>query len=582
MSGTVQEPRPPLDVDPITREVIQNRLMTIVREMSIVLVRASYSPIIYEVKDFSCVLLRPNGDLIAQAEGLPSFLGAMPALLAPLVERYPLDSMRPGDVFLSNDPYSANGTHKNDVNVLRPVFWHDELSLFTVAKAHWSDIGGKDPGSWSPNATNTYQEGVSIPPVRLYAEGQLNQEVLDVVLANTRLRENNLGDLLAEVAACHRGDQRVQSLYDRYGRQEVERCIDSIFDDTEARIRSEIAAIPDGTYPAEDMWESDGVSDEPVRLFLQVTVKGSDVTFDFRDNEPQRAAACANIALVNLVSCCRLALKCLVVPHVSANQGLYRPMQVLTTPGTITHPLHPAPGTTWGDIGRAVIEGVFVALAPVLPDRVIADQSGYGHTTAIAGIRPDTGEPYVHLSPYAVGWGARSSKDGINALCGILNGDNDNVPCEVIEAEFPLRVERFELIQDAGGAGKFRGGLGIRTDFRVLSDGAVVSGSLDRYLYAPRGLFGGGPGMTTALILDLGGEGEANRPKAGGLPVPRGGIISHRTGGAGGYGDPRERDPARIRADVENEYVSPEAAARDYGYAPVDDASAPRLPPAPR
>jgi N-methylhydantoinase B len=292
------------------------------------------------------------------------------------------------------------------------------------------------------------------------------------------------------------------------------------------------------------------------------------VTFDFRDAPPPREGPCGNLYRVNLVSCCRVGLKCIVAPHISANHGMYRPMKVLTTPGTITHAIHPAPGTTWGDVGRAVIEGVFSALAPAVPDRVIANQSGYGHTMAIAGIRPDSGEPYVHLSPYAVGFGARATKDGINALCSIINGDNDNVPCEVVEAEFPLRIDRYELMQDAGGPGKFRGGLAPRTDIRILSDGATVSGSFDRYDFPPQGLFGGKPGMTSALILDLGGESEANRPKVGGWPVPRNSIVSHQPGGGGGYGDPHERSRDLVIADVENGYVSRESAVRDYGLTP--------------
>jgi N-methylhydantoinase B len=259
-------------VDPVTREVVQNRLITIVREMAIALIRASYSPIIYEVKDFSCVLVRPNGELVVQAEGIPVFLGAMAELVPPVLERYPLETIRPGDIFLSNDPHTANGTHKNDVNVLKPIFHADEPVLFAVTKAHWSDIGGKDPGSWSPDARNTFQEGIAIPPVRLYEEGRLNREVLELVLTNTRVRTNNVGDLMAQVAACQRGEERTRALLDAYGLADVDRCIDSIFDLTEAKVRAEIERIPDGTYEAEDSFESDGVRDEPVRVVIRIVV----------------------------------------------------------------------------------------------------------------------------------------------------------------------------------------------------------------------------------------------------------------------------------------------------------------------
>ena len=336
-----------MQIDPITREVLQNRLTAIVREMSITLQRAAYSPIIYEVKDFSSVLLRPCGDLVAQAEGIPGFLGAMPQLIPPLLERYPYAEMSPGDVFVSNDPYSANGTHKNDVNVIKPVFAGDRVFAFAVNKAHWTDIGGKESGSWSPDATNTYQEGISIPPLRLAERGLLNDELVEIILANTRLRENNLGDLMAQMSACNAAERRVHSLLTQYGAAEIDAYIDSLFAYTEAKIRNEIEGIPDGTYVGEDFVETDGISPDPIRVGVKIHVKGSDIEFDFTESGPQHGGACGNIPVVGTVSACRLALKCLLAPSVGANEGLYRPMAVVTIPGTMTHPLHPAPCTTW-------------------------------------------------------------------------------------------------------------------------------------------------------------------------------------------------------------------------------------------
>jgi N-methylhydantoinase B len=568
------QPAAAIAVDPITREVIQNRLVAIVREMSVALQRAAYSPIIYEVKDFSSVLLRPNADVVAQAEGIPVFLGSMHQTLGPVLERYPLANMRPGDVFISNDPFTANGTHKNDINILKPIFWENEPVFFAVNKAHWTDIGGKDPGSWSPDSSNTYQEGVTVPPVRLYRAGDLNEELLEVILASTRLKENNLGDLMAQLSACHTAEMRVHELLDKYGIELTNACIDSLFDYVEAKVRAEIEKVPDGTYSAEDFVDTDGVGDTPVRVVLHVTIAGSDIKFDFTDCEPQRYGACGNAYVVNTVAACRVATKCLFGPDLTTNEGFYRPMQVVTKPGTVTHPLHPAPGTVWDNIGRSIIESVFFALAPVMPDRVQAGIFGGVQAMAIAGDDARLGQPYIHFMPYAGGWGARSSKDGINALCPILNGDNDNIPCEVSEAKFPLLVERYELIQDSGGPGHFRGGLGVRIDYRVLSDGATVSAGLARWRFQPPGLFGGGPGMLSSLILRAGTEQEENRPLIGGVGVEKGTVISHRCGGGGGFGDPRERDHERLLADVANGYVSAEAAVRDYGLSPEEAARA--------
>lgn len=556
---------PVQSVDPITREVVQNRLITVVREMSLTMQRAAYSPIIHEVKDFSSVLLRPDGALVAEAEGIPSFLGAMPETLPPIVARYPLASMSPGDVYFSNDPYLANGTHKNDINVVSPVFWRNELVFFAVTKAHWSDIGGKDPGSWSPDARSTFQEGLTIPPLRLYAAGELNQEILELVLANTRQPEDNHGDLMAQVAACTIAERRVQELLDRYGRDTVESCIDSLFGYVEARMRSEIGAVPDGVYSATEIVESDGVSDDPIEVTARIIVDGTEITCDFADHEPQRAAAGGNINRVCLQAMCRVALKCLLAPDLPANQGMYRPISVVATPGTVTNPTHPAPCTTWGDMGYAVYEAIFKAMAPVLPERVVAGLFGYGQTMAIAGPTPDGGT-YVHFMPYAGGWGGRAGKDGLSATCPLLNGDNFNVPCEVIEQEFPLRVERYELIQDSAGAGKYRGGLGVRTEYRVLSGPAEVFASLNRYKIPPSGLFGGMPSALNYLLLERPDGTLENHPKAPGVRVPQGGLISHQTSGGGGYGDPRERPVERVAADLADGYISEPAAQRDYGW----------------
>jgi N-methylhydantoinase B len=553
-------------IDPITREVVQNRLITVVREMSLTLQRAAYSPIIHEVKDYSSVLLRPNADLVAESEGIPSFLGAMPATLAPVLAKYGLDAIGEGDIFVSNDPYSANGTHKNDINVIAPIFHDGDLVYFSVTKAHWSDIGGKDPGSWSPDATSTFQEGVSIPPVRLYRAGVLNDEALALILANTREPENNYGDLMAQIAAGRIAERRIHEILPRYGRDTVEACIDSMFEYVEKRARAEILALPDGTYEASETVESDGVTDNPVHVTARVIVSGSDVTCDFTGHEAQRLAASGNINSVCLEAMCRVALKCLLAPMLPANQGLYRPISVISTPGTVTGPVHPAPCTTWGDMGYAVYEAIFAALAPVLPTRVVAGLFGYGQTMAIVGRRGTAGDPYVHFMPYSGGWGGRTGKDGLSATCPLLNGDNFNIPCEVIEHDFPLRVERYELIQDSAGAGKHRGGLGVRTDYRVLEGPAQVFASLNRCAIPPRGLFGGSPAALNFLLLDRPGGEVENHPKAAGVVVPEGGLISHQTAGGGGYGEPHERDPDLVRTDVLNGYVSLGAAQESYGW----------------
>ena len=556
-------------VDPVTREVVQNRLISIVREMSHSLARASYSPIIYEVKDFSNVLLRPNTDLVAQAEGIPVFLGAMSPVLAAVLERYSLDDdIRPGDVYISNDPYSGNGTHKNDVNVVRPIFAGDGPVLFAVSKAHWTDIGGKDPGSWSPDARNVFQEGVSIPPLRLVRQGRFNDELLEMILSNTRLRANNEGDLLAQLGACNVAEARVVELFAEYPWAELDSYIDSLMEYAEAQTRAEVERIPDGVYEAEDWVDSDGVLDEPFPIRVRVTIAGSGIELDFSGCPPQRYGGCGNATWVSSASAARVAFKCATLPHAITNQGSYRPLSIRTQPGTVVHPVSPAPVTIWGDVGRSIIEAILRAIGQADPKRAIAGFYGNVDGLAIAGDDPRTGEPYIHFSPYAGGWGARAGKDGVSALCPIINGDNSNVPCEVIENRYPIRVERYELTQDSGGSGRHRGGLGVRIDYRVLSDGATVSASLDRYRIAPPGVFGGGEGMLSGLYIDTGDGTEIPAHKVAGREVPQGSVVSHRTGGGGGYGPPGERDRALVAEDLADGYVSEEAARARYGVEP--------------
>ena len=317
-------------------------------------------------------------------------------------------------------------------------------------------------------------------------------------MANTRLRENNYGDLMAQISACSTAELRLHELWAKYGEDEINRCIDSTFAYVEAKVRAEIEKIPDGTYIGEDFVDSDGVSDEPVRIIVETVVKGSDITFDLRGCEGQRGGANANSSLSFTTAACRVAMTCLFGPHEVKNEGFYRPMRVLTLPGTVVHPVDPAPCTTVDNVLRAIMEGIFFSLAEVARDKVAAGIFGGVQAMAIAGYDARSNEPYIHFMPYAGGWGARSTKDGINALCPAVNGDNYNIPCEVIETKFPLAVDRYELIQDSGGSGEFRGGLGVRIDYRILSSDATVSAALGRYRFSPPGLFGGGDGCDRA------------------------------------------------------------------------------------
>lgn len=555
-------------VDPVTLEVMRARLMSIVREMSVTLHRTAYSTIIREVHDFSCVLLDLQSRLVAQAEGIPLFNGSMGPVLEAVLRKFTREDFQLGDVIISNDPYEGGGTHKNDINIVMPIFHNGRLVLFSASKCHYTDIGGKDPGSWSGDARNSFQEGLMIPPVKLFEGGKRNEAVFDMFFANIRTPEWSRGDLAAQVAAGKTAERRVLDFLDKYRWPTVAKTIEALMDHGERVARAHIEKIPDGVYKAECFVDSDGVVDEPVPLKLTVTVKGSDITFDFTGSAAQRSGACGNEAWVATVSVCRETVVFLAGASLSANEGSYRPIHVIAPQGTIVRPLHPAPLTTGiGDVGTRVIELILQALSPVIPEKVIAGTFGCVQVLSIAGTDPTTGKEYVHFSPYAGGWGGRAGYNGNSAMVSLLSGDNYNIPCEVMETKFPaLMAERFALREGSAGAGRQRGGIGIRYDYRMLADGEFLV-SMDREKFPPHGLFGGKAGLPNVTVVNPDTPDEKRFAKVAGYQVKTGTVISHQTAGGGGYGDPLEMDPQLVLADVRNGYISLESARTDYGVA---------------
>lgn len=566
-------------VDPILREVIRHRLMGIVGEMSETLKRAAYTPTIYEVLDFSNALHDARGDVVAQALGIPIFLGAMSASCRSVIEAFGYEELQSGDIIISNDPHLAGGTHVNDVNLIAPLFHQGRLILFAQSKAHWRDVGGKDTGSWSPDATSIYQEGFRLPPVKLAEAGRINEPLLQVITSNSRLPDNARGDLLAQLAACRTAERRVAELLDRYGAETLQIMLDGILDHGERLIRAEIAQIPDGTYTAEDWLDGGGEQDAPIPIRVAVTVAGDELTADFTGTGPESPVGIANTVLAGTISAVRMAVKSLTDPYLPANEGCYRPISVVAPPGTCINARPPAPVTVGlGAVNHVVIEVVIKALAQALPDRVIAGSFGSINAMQIYGTDPKTGRLYIHGMPYAGGWGARFGKDGIAALQGAVNGDCRNIPAEILECKYPLRVEQYALIPDSGGAGRTRGGLGVQTDYRVLAPRAQMNTALSRYRFPPEGIGGGRSGHGNVTVVN----GEVQLYRVSGYGLAEGDLVSHRMGGGGGYGPAWERGVDLVVMDVREGYVTFEAARSDYGVVlradlSVDEAETERL-----
>jgi N-methylhydantoinase B len=567
-AGVRERPARLSPVDPITLEVIRAGLTSIVREMSVTLTRTAYSTIIRDVHDFSCVLFDRSGRLIAQAEGIPSFNGSMGFTLSATKEKFPLDEMAPSDVYVSNDPYFGDGAsfHKNDINVVMPIFRGGELVLISASKAHYLDIGGKDPGSYSPDAQNSFQEGLSLPPVKLHDRGQLNQAVLDIFLANLRTPDLARGDLAAQLASGKTAESRGLELIAKYGLEVFDAVVDSLLDHGERMTRAAIEKIPDGVYEASGHHDGDGRSDEPIPIQVRIVVDGGALSIDLTGSAPQRASSSGNCHWLTTVAASREAIMFISDTSLGANEGSYRPIEVIAPHGCVFRPVAPAPTTTGtADMAVRLIELVLRALAPVLPESVIAGTFGTVSALTIAGRDPETGADFVHFSPYAGGWGARVGADGNSAMVSLLSGDNYNIPCEVMETRFPgLIAEGYRLREGSAGPGRHRGGWGVVYDYRTLVP-VELSVSLDHHAFPPYGLDGGGVGTGSALVIDAETPAERVHHQIGGVPVPAGTRISHRTAGGGGYGDPYDRSADAVAEDVINGLLSVEAARRDYG-----------------
>jgi len=553
-------------VDAITLEVVRAGLVSIVHEMSITMDRTSYSTIIREVHDYSCVLFDGQGRLIAQAEGIPIFNGSMNFVIDAVLARFPVASMKPGDIFISNDPYTGGGTHKNDINIVMPVFWQGEAVMLSASKAHHLDIGGKDAGSWSSDARNTFQEGLSIPPMKLATKGVINEAITDILFANMRVPALSRGDFAAQIAAGKTAELRAHAWLKKNGVKLFKSAVDELIAHGERITRAGIKKIPNGVYKAKGFADADGVTDNPIHIEVTVTVKSGDIYVDFTGSDKQRDGAAGNCHWVNTVSMTREFMMFLTDIALGGNEGSYKPIHVTAPEGSVFKPSYPAPVTTgMGDMGTRLIELLFQALADVLPDEVIAGTFGNFSCLTLAGFDPDHGTEFVHFSPYAGGWGGRAFADGNSAMVSLGSGDNYNVPCEVMETKFPgLRAKSYRLIERSAGAGKHRGGFGVAYDYEMTIPGEFTV-ALDRDKFPPYGLFGGGTGQPSGLVISPGTPTEKRFARASGVKIPAGTILSHRTAGGGGYGKPMERPAVDVLSDVLDELISLDDARDKYG-----------------
>jgi N-methylhydantoinase B len=560
--------RPSSAPSSIELEIIRGKLAASSDEMGVVLARASMSPVIYEILDFACGVCDAEGQLISQTNGITVFTGTFSAQIQAIRRKHG-NSIRPGDIFISNDPFEGN-THTADVAIVKPVFFEGELIAFAIAMAHWTELGGMVAGTLSPQATEIYQEGLRLTGLRIFREGVRQDDLFELIAENVRLPAMSLGDLNAELAAARIGDIRIREICAAYGEATLKAAFQRILATGEAASRRAIAALPDGVYEAHDWIDGDGVSDEPIPIQVKVTIAGDEITFDFTGSSAQRDAP-INCTRGALYSACKTILKAMVDPAAPSNEGWFRPMKITAPDGTVFTALKPAATGWYYEVTAHATELIWKALAAIVPERLSAGSYMSLCTTYLGGEDPASGQPFVVVEPHMGGWGAMRDADGADALISTPDGDTYNYSIELFEAKFPIRVCEYGLnIRDGVGAGRFRGGFGTVREYEILADKAFMYSSLGRSVEKPWGVAGGGSGTTNAVELMQNGR----RLRGARFPYTRlkkGDRMRVMTGGGGGYGVPTERAPQAVLADVRNGYVDRETARAVYKTAITPD-----------
>ena len=559
-------------LDPITFAVLRSGLVNAVAEMKGVVVRTAYSNLWKEAGDLSCGLLTSHGELAVQGIGdIPIHLASMPMSLGACLVRIPPAGLKPGDVLYQNDPYQGNN-HLPDFIMAKPVFFDGRIVAYTAVRGHYVDVGGGGPGSYSATMPDIYAEGLRIPPVRIFKEGELNQDIVDVLLHNTRNSRERFGDLRSQFAGCVAAERRVLSFCQKYGAETFQAAMEEMVAAAEKLTRAAIAKIPDGTYTFEDFCDNDAITDDPIRIAASVTVRGEEIEIDFAGSSPQVRGG-MNAPLAVTVSAACYAIKCITDPENLPNSGSYRPIKVNAPSGTVVNPMPPAPVIAGNhETASRIVDVIIGAMASAVPDRVCAAGSGSSGVLSLgARVREDGRDrELLMVETHGAGQGANRSGDGVNAR-RVNVGNTGNTPSEALEMSFPLHILRYAISEDGGGAGRTRGGTGILRELR-LDHEATVTLTADRAKFAPYGVFGGLPAPKAEFWAKLpDGTQRVLNSKTAPIHFLKGTIIHFRAAGGGGYGPPAERDLPAIQADLDDGYISPAGARENYGVVVAHD-----------
>jgi N-methylhydantoinase B len=550
-------------IDPITTEIVRSAFNAAADEMNATLIRSAYTPIIYEMKDCSVALLDADHRVLGQSAGLPIFLGNLEICTRLTEETYGREAWRPGDVWVMNDSY-LTGTHLNDMTVFGPIFADEDLVGFAACRAHWLDVGAKDPGG-PMDSTEIYQEGIRVPPLRVVEGGTERADVVDLLGRNSRFSYPAVGDLGAQIACVNTGQERLRAIIERHGIATVLAARDAIFAQTEQLERDAITAIPDGEYTAEGCLDDNGVElGEPCWVRVKVTVAGDAMTIDLTGSDDMQSGP-INCGEAQAISAARVAYKLLINPDNPPNGGAFRALTVDVRRGSMLAAEDPAPCQWYFTPLGLLIDLVVRALSDALPEQAAGASYGDSMVISLSGIDPRNGRPWLDLEPTVGGWGAWQGSDGESGLINNVNGSLKDLPIEVMETKFPLRLSHYGFRTDSGGAGRWRGGNGIVREYTIECDAATLYLWFERSVTPAWGLHGGADATPPDVVINPGREDERHMLKASRVMLKRGDVVRTLTGGGGGFGPAAERDEELVRADVRDGHVSPETAREVYG-----------------
>ncbi len=558
--------------DPVERGLIESALSTLVDEMAYTVIQTAHSEIVRDVMDFSTACCDAQGRLLAQGKTIALHLGAVPDAMDAVYSRY-RDDIHPGDVFVLNDPYEG-GMHLPDVFMIKPIFFEGDLLCgWVVAIAHQTDMGGRVAGSNASDSTEIFQEGLRIPPLKYYCAGVQNSTLTAMVAKNVRVPDRVLGDWSAQLAACTIGERSFLELVAKYGLEALSGYFMELLDYSEAMVRREIRSWPDGTFEYVDYLDGDGIDDTPIAIAVKLTVKGDDLEVCF-EGSGRQARGAINATLSFTKSCTYLSVRSMLREDIPNNAGMFRPIRVSAPVGSIVNVRMPGAVAARALTGYRIVDAMFGALAQVVQGRVPAAGEGGNTVVCLSGWHGD--RPFIVVDMLCGAWGGRNEADGVDAITN-PSQNLSNTPVEILESEHPVRIERYGLVMDTAGAGRYRGGMAIEREYRVLaSDGALLQLRSDRSIHAPWGLAGGGSGAVSRNFLLRGDGTESALPNKVTVRLMEGEGVRHQMAGGGGYGNPYEREVEAVLEDVIDGRISREFAFANYGVVVSEDGVADR------